>query len=241
MTIRETYKELELEPGCGAEDVKRAFRELAQIHHPDRFATASESIRARAEHKMKRLNEAYSVVMERISKSVSHPRRCAARRNQDATPTDLVPVLFNDLYGYIDKSTGVLLISPQFDEAEPFREGLALVGQDVVAGSVSTFWGFVNYLFCESVLFGCISRSGEVVIPLIYRSLGPFSEGLAPAWLSDRHGGPEEPCFGFLGKDGNWAIQPAFEEAKPFSRGWAKVVVHGRPAKVNAAGKVVVF
>jgi WD40 repeat protein len=52
------YKVLELEPGAGADEIKQAYRDLAQIWHPDRFAT-SPRLLERAQEKMKELNEAY--------------------------------------------------------------------------------------------------------------------------------------------------------------------------------------
>ena len=43
------------------------------------------------------------------------------------TPPNVLPVSVNYLYGFIDM-TGKIVISPQFDLAEPFCGGLARVG-----------------------------------------------------------------------------------------------------------------
>ena len=66
------YKVLELEPGAGADEIKQAYRDLAQIWHPDRFAT-SPRLLERAQEKMKELNEAYDFL-----KNYQPPPRGAA-------------------------------------------------------------------------------------------------------------------------------------------------------------------
>lgn len=50
---------LDLEPGASAEEIKAAWRDLAQVWHPDRFG-ANERLRRKAEESLKRINEAYA-------------------------------------------------------------------------------------------------------------------------------------------------------------------------------------
>jgi hypothetical protein len=49
---------LGLSPGASEESVKQAFRDLAQVWHPDRF-THDQRLRAKAEEKFKEINGAY--------------------------------------------------------------------------------------------------------------------------------------------------------------------------------------
>lgn len=49
---------LDLEPGASAEQIKTAWRDLAQVWHPDRFGS-NERLRRKAEESLKRINEAY--------------------------------------------------------------------------------------------------------------------------------------------------------------------------------------
>jgi len=71
-----------------------------------------------------------------------------ATLGQQANPLELRPFRAGDKWGYADQ-TGKLIIQPQFDEAEPFSEGLARVkvggnnvlGAPFVAGGR---WGFIN-------------------------------------------------------------------------------------------------
>lgn len=52
------YAVLELQAGSSREEVRRAYRELAQVWHPDRFEGRPD-LRARAEERLKAINEAY--------------------------------------------------------------------------------------------------------------------------------------------------------------------------------------
>jgi WD40 repeat protein len=52
------YEILELPPGASLDEVKEAYRDLAQVWHPDRFAN-SPRLQQKALEKMKEINEAY--------------------------------------------------------------------------------------------------------------------------------------------------------------------------------------
>lgn len=54
--IRSHLLTLELEVGVTLDDVKKAYRELCMIHHPDRHP---ENLKVRSEAKMRQLNAAY--------------------------------------------------------------------------------------------------------------------------------------------------------------------------------------
>lgn len=53
------YSVLGIQPGASKEEIKRAFREQAKKHHPDRFANESQETRDYHEKKFKEINEAY--------------------------------------------------------------------------------------------------------------------------------------------------------------------------------------
>ena len=57
-TVERAYAILGLEPGASLDDVKQAFRDLAKVWHPDRFAH-DERLRTRAEATFKQINAAY--------------------------------------------------------------------------------------------------------------------------------------------------------------------------------------
>ena len=53
------YTILGIQPGASKEEIKRAYREQAKKHHPDRFANESQETRDYHEKKFKEINEAY--------------------------------------------------------------------------------------------------------------------------------------------------------------------------------------
>ncbi|WP_297599009.1 DnaJ domain-containing protein [uncultured Cetobacterium sp.] len=53
------YKILGVQEGVTPEELKKAYRDLAKKHHPDRYANADEEVRAMHERKFKEINEAY--------------------------------------------------------------------------------------------------------------------------------------------------------------------------------------
>lgn len=56
------YEVLGISPQASLAEISAAYRTMAQIFHPDRFAGAPENVRTEAERRMKALNEAYSMV-----------------------------------------------------------------------------------------------------------------------------------------------------------------------------------
>ncbi len=121
----------------------------------------------------------------------------------------LYPVVVNGRWGFTDKS-GQTVINPQFDRAGGFVEGLAPVRMGR--------WGYVD-------------GSGKIVIVPQFDKADAFSEGLAAVKLG---GGPNplDPYpydprpfyhgpggggrFGFVGTDGQYVINPQFEDAGAF-------------------------
>lgn len=59
----EYYRVLELEPGASPQEVKRAYRSLVKIWHPD-HVSRHPALRRKSEEKMKRLNEAYEMLKD---------------------------------------------------------------------------------------------------------------------------------------------------------------------------------
>ncbi len=69
--LSECYRILELTPGATQEEVKRSYRELVKVWHPDRFA-GDPKLQKKAQEKLKQINLAY----ERICKGeAGDPRR----------------------------------------------------------------------------------------------------------------------------------------------------------------------
>ena len=62
--LESAYKVLEIDATASNDDVKKAYRKLAQVHHPDRVSYLGEEIQKSAKEKFQKINEAY----ERIKK-----------------------------------------------------------------------------------------------------------------------------------------------------------------------------
>jgi hypothetical protein len=159
----------------------------------------------------------------------------------------LASVKLRDKYGYIDK-TGQMVISPSFKFAYPFSEGLASVmsgkwfgyidskGNEVIPANLywaDSFQDGLAGVFWPSGGGGFIDSAGNAVV-----DLGPiqtlyklhfltdtlqhaksyrFSEGLA-AFL-------HQGTWGYVDKDGNRVIRPAYAFVRPFSEGLAAVAI----------------
>jgi Tfp pilus assembly protein PilN len=65
MTIDTTqaYRMLGLAPGATVDEVKTAYRDLAQVWHPDRFPD-NNRLREKAQQNLQRINEAYALLRD---------------------------------------------------------------------------------------------------------------------------------------------------------------------------------
>jgi hypothetical protein len=143
-------------------------------------------------------------------------------------------------FGFID-TTGKFVIEPQFAYARSFSEGLALVFPD---------WGF-NVLghtegYTLFVRAGYVDHTGKMAIkPRFVEDAHSFSDGLA-AFKAGIDYGRGEAKWGFLAKNGKWAISPQFDLASDFSEEVAAVKVHirgqdlGQWGYIDKAGKFVI-
>lgn len=152
------------------------------------------------------------------------------------------------LSGYIDKKAKIV-IEPQFIEARPFCEGLAVVKtkEKGFLFNAETKWGVIDkngqivfedefdklYSFSEGIALAVkgndlffLDRKGNVIhslskdeIQLEFRGNQKFSEGLIVAADAKTW-----KC-GFMNKAGKFVIEPKFEDAANFSEGLARVSI----------------
>lgn len=81
--ISNCYRILDLEPGASLEQVKRSYRELVKVWHPDRFC-GDPQLQQKAEEKLKAVNLAY----ERIAKSERATRGSDAKTSDSSRSED---------------------------------------------------------------------------------------------------------------------------------------------------------
>jgi hypothetical protein len=137
-------------------------------------------------------------------------------------PVGLFPFYQDCKLGYVD-TQGRVVISPQFDRAGFFHEGLAVVGVNING----------------KLKYGFINQTGRFVIDPEFDSAGNFSDGLAGIRL-DRNSG-------YIDRKGQVVISPQFAEVFPFYRGLARVRIfsserdfRGKWGCINKRGEFVV-
>ncbi len=116
----------------------------------------------------------------------------------------LMPVKKEEKWGYIN-TKGEWAITPKFEDAEDFSDGLAGVRLD-------------------DETTGYIDTTGELVIRLkgAHPHYEGFSEGLAPVFVDG------EKKYGFINRRGEFVIPPQYAEARSFSEGRAEVCILGK-------------
>lgn len=62
MSITDAYKLMKLTYSDTPEDIKKKYRQLAMLWHPDKFATKSKSVQESANRNFQKLNSAYNVI-----------------------------------------------------------------------------------------------------------------------------------------------------------------------------------
>lgn len=127
----------------------------------------------------------------------------------------LVPMARGARMGYENKA-GKVIIEPNFDWADEFHEGLAVV-------RVGQRWGYID-------------QRGATAIPLQYANATRFSEGLAAVAAPSN----EEYKMGYIDKTGRYVIAPHFHAAHPFSDGLARVRMDGKEGYIDKTGSLVI-
>ncbi|MFO7598299.1 MAG: J domain-containing protein [Candidatus Desulfacyla sp.] len=61
MTIQRSFEILELEQGATLDDARQAYKDIANVWHPDRFS-ANPRLKHKAEQKLKEVNVAYETL-----------------------------------------------------------------------------------------------------------------------------------------------------------------------------------
>jgi hypothetical protein len=118
-------------------------------------------------------------------------------------------------WGYIDDK-GTYRISPQFEMAMPFKDGLALV-------SVIRKYGFIN-------------QSGRPVIHPQYDGAREFSEDLAAVMIYDQR---MKGKWGYINKSGRFIIAAKYDSAADFIDGKAEVKIDDQVFIINKAGEII--
>jgi preprotein translocase subunit Sec63 len=72
MEIRRCYELFELKSGASIGEVTRAYRDLVDVWHPDRFSH-NQRLQKRAEEKFKEMNKAYNTLISHLNSIEGRP------------------------------------------------------------------------------------------------------------------------------------------------------------------------
>lgn len=148
-------------------------------------------------------------------------------------------------WGYMDED-GLERIKAEYDEAEPFRNGQALVGREERTGTINKGGREVVPILYDDVLefseglatverggkVGAVERSGELSVPMEFTEVGEFKNGLAYA--------EREEKYGYIDARGGERIGFVYDMAGTFRNGLAVVEKEDRVGAIDAKGDVVV-
>lgn len=116
-------------------------------------------------------------------------------------------------YGYI-RADGIQITDISYDTAEPFSNGLAVVGVN------EDDYGNI----IESYFYGYINENGEEVIDLVYNDAWSFSDGLAR--VGKRVEDSSSMLYGYINNKCDEVIPMQFNNASNFSEGYAAVALY---------------
>ena len=66
---KDYYKILGINRSASSDDIKKAYRKNAMLHHPDRHSNEDEEVKLKEEQLFKEVSEAYSVLSDRKKRS----------------------------------------------------------------------------------------------------------------------------------------------------------------------------
>lgn len=117
-------------------------------------------------------------------------------------------------YGFIDKD-GKVAITPQFEGAGPFYDGMAMIRMDKK-------YGFIN-------------KEGKIVITPQFESAREFSEGLCPVQQGE--------LWGFVDEAGKFVINPQYKWTHGFNKAGlcpVKATTNDKWGFIDKKGKMVI-
>jgi hypothetical protein len=149
----------------------------------------------------------------------------------------------------LHRCEGDFVISPRFEYAQGFSEGLAVVLVDGKHGVIDKTEVLLTNPFDDSGWslsdgllevergdqWGYVDIHGRVAVPIQFHQASGFAEGLAAVEFSER-----KDQGGFIDHHGRVVILPQFQEAGYFSEGMAPVEIDFKYGYTDKRGNVVI-
>ena len=145
---------------------------------------------------------------------------CGCKDNKTQPPNE--PIV-----GTTPGATTTVTPIPQEPEPDPIPDNTmsdALINNDRICVKIGEQWGFID-------------KEGNIIIEPLLDNPGKFNAGLLPV--------NDNGLYGYLDPDGEWAIEPQFMYATPFSEGVATIAMldenRGGPAYsfINHTGRTI--
>jgi hypothetical protein len=177
------------------------------------------------------------------------PNAAGSSKKEEQPARTLFPILKDGKWGYINRD-GKVVIPPQFDAANDFSEGLAMIrigspetgkrgwidetGRIIIPPKYELASGFRDGRAIAALggKEGYIDKVGRVAIELKYDKVKTFSEGLGPVRVGS--------LWGYVDTTGSMVIEPQFEDVQGFNEGLSAVQVNGRWGFIDKAGRMVI-
>jgi len=184
--IRDCFRILDLEPGASLEEIKRSYRELVRVWHPDRFRS-DPKLQAKAEEKLKQINLAYERLSNEAAAEASH--------NGAATKTKAATNPAPERTGSDDGATHV---PPNKDtQARPSRDGPSGEGTHAQTPDHSARWKWaIASLVALLIIAGTLSEKPRQSVSSARLPL--------PTNTPAQESTPTEPTFDVDGKVNGW-------------------------------------
>ena len=206
--------------------------------------------------------ELQNIVLKALAKNPAERYQTAAEMRQalqrfagvpeqteDELPTveviKLIPYRIGDKWGYCDSNRNIV-IQPKYDNAYPFREGLARVEQNDKYGFIDKTGREIIALkydyvddFYEGLArvglnlkYGFINKTGREITALKYDDTSYFREGLASVKLNNK--------YGFIDKTDREIIALKYDYVEDFSEGLAYVRLNDKYGFIDKTGREIV-
>lgn len=147
-------------------------------------------------------------------------------------------------YGYIDKK-GQIIIGCQFDNAEPFRDGKAIVKKDDMYGVINKEGKFIinpqfktmtydndGYVVSIGDKYGWCDNKGKLTINPQFDAFLPYKGNkLTGVMINSK--------VGFIDKEGKYVINPQFDDASEVFNDVIWVKVENKWGLINSKGEYI--
>ena len=113
--IGKSYKTLELERDASLDDVRKAYKDMVRVWHPDRF-TGNARLRARANEKLKAINLAYGEIQKFLERELLIRPKRENLKNSSHSSNEIIGLRIRRIIGSSFSHFHAILLNFRFKE-----------------------------------------------------------------------------------------------------------------------------